>query len=107
VISADADRYTQTTGMWVRTHLAEDYGLPIETMRWITRDGAHVREYVDPPIVEHVPIDKSLPDMPRDGDINAAILGNDLPKDDEFAPVIPDHAVGGQDLVFLSRLHED
>jgi 4,5-dihydroxyphthalate decarboxylase len=84
--------YTQTTGMWVRAHLREDYDLPIETMRWITSDGAHVEEYVDPPIVEHAPADKSLPDMLRDGDIEAAILGNDLPKTDEFAPVIPDHA---------------
>jgi 4,5-dihydroxyphthalate decarboxylase len=84
--------YTQTTGMWVRAHLAEDYDLPIETMRWITRDGAHVKEYDDPEIVEHAPTDKSLPDMLRDGDIRAAILGNDLPTSDEFAPVIPDHA---------------
>jgi 4,5-dihydroxyphthalate decarboxylase len=84
--------YTQTTGMWVRAHLAEDYDLPIEAMRWITRDGAHVEEYVDPPIVEHAPTDKSLPDMLRDGDIEAAILGNDLPTADEFAPVISDHA---------------
>jgi 4,5-dihydroxyphthalate decarboxylase len=85
--------YTQTTSIWVRTHLAEDYGLPIKTMRWITRDGAHVEEYVDPPIVEHAPTDKSLPNMLRDGDIDAAILGNDLSKDDEFAPVIPNRAV--------------
>jgi 4,5-dihydroxyphthalate decarboxylase len=84
--------YTQTTGMWIRAHLAEDYDLPIETMRWITRDGAHVEEYVDPTIVEHAPTDKSLPDMLRDGDIDAAILGNDLPGGCEFAPVIPDHA---------------
>jgi 4,5-dihydroxyphthalate decarboxylase len=84
--------YTQTTGMWVRAHLAEDYGLPIETMRWITREGAHVEDYVDPTIVERDSADKSLPDMLRDGDVDAAILGNDLPKDDEFAPVIPDHA---------------
>jgi len=29
--------------------------------------------------------------MMRDADVAAAILGNDLPKGDEFAPVIPDH----------------
>jgi 4,5-dihydroxyphthalate decarboxylase len=84
--------YTQTTGMWVRAHLADDYGLPIETMRWIAHEGAHVEEYLDPPIVEPAPAGKSLPDMLRDGDIDAAILGNDLPKGDEFAPVMPDHA---------------
>jgi 4,5-dihydroxyphthalate decarboxylase len=84
--------YTQTTGMWVRAHLAEDFGLPIERMRWVTSDPAHVEEYADPPIVEHVSGDKSLPDRLRDGEIAAAILGNDLPKGDEFAPVISDHA---------------
>jgi 4,5-dihydroxyphthalate decarboxylase len=84
--------YTQTTGMWVRAHLAEDYGLPIETMRWLTSDPAHVEEYSDPPIVEHVSGEKSLPDMLHDGEIEAAILGNDLPKDEVFAPVIPDNA---------------
>ncbi len=40
--------YTQTTGMWVRAHLVEDYGLTTRDLRWITRDGAHVAEYTDP-----------------------------------------------------------
>ena len=84
--------YTQTTGMWVRAHLTEDYGLSTESMRWLTRDPAHVEQYQDPPFVEHMASRKSLPDMLRDGDIDAAILGNDLPKGDEFAPVIPDAA---------------
>ena len=34
---------------------------------------------------------KSLVDQLRDGDIDAAVLGNDLPRDDTFAPVIRDH----------------
>ena len=34
----------------------------------------------------------TITDMLRDGDIEAAILGNDLPEGDEFAPVISDHA---------------
>lgn len=84
--------YTQTTGMWVRAHLTTDYGLATESMRWLTRDPAHVEEYRDPPFVEHIAGKKSLPDLLRDGDIDAAILGNDLPKGDEFIPVIPDAA---------------
>jgi len=83
--------YTQTTGMWVRAHLAEDYALPIEHMQWVTRDPAHVEEYQDPPIVEHLAEDKSLPHMLAEGDVAAAIMGNDLPKDEWFAPVIADH----------------
>jgi 4,5-dihydroxyphthalate decarboxylase len=84
--------YTQTTGMWVRAHLTEDYGLLTSSMRWITREPAHAEDYSDPPFVEHVEGKKNLPDMLRDGDIDAAILGRDLPKGDEFAPVIPDAA---------------
>jgi 4,5-dihydroxyphthalate decarboxylase len=84
--------YTQTTGMWVRAHLTEDYGLSTASVRWITREPSHVQAYDDPPFVECVGKQKSLLDMLRDGDIDAAILGNDLPKGDEFAPVIPDAA---------------
>ena len=83
--------YTQTTGMWVRAHLAEDFGLPIERMQWVTQDPAHVQAYHDPPNVTHAP-EMSLPDMLREGDIEAAILGNDLPDGPEFAPVYPDAA---------------
>ena len=93
--------YTQTTGMWVRAHLAGDYALPIESVRWLTRDGAHVEQYADPGFVEHVPGDKSLPDMLRDGDIDAAILGNDLPQGDEFFPVVPD--AEARDLAWWQR----
>ncbi|MGL4965249.1 MAG: hypothetical protein ACRC67_28775 [Inquilinus sp.] len=84
--------YTQTTGLWLRAHLAEDYGLAAEDIRWVTSDPAHVEEYADPAFVEHVTADRSLPDRLRAGEIRAAILGNDLPEGDEFAPVISDHA---------------
>jgi 4,5-dihydroxyphthalate decarboxylase len=84
--------FTQTTGMWVRAHLVEDYGLASRDIKWVTRDGAHVVEYVDPPFVEHGIGENSLPDLLRSGGIDAAILGNDLPDGDEFVPVFPDAA---------------
>jgi 4,5-dihydroxyphthalate decarboxylase len=93
--------YTQTTGMWVRAHLNEDYGLSTPGMRWITQQPSHVAGYEDPPFVECVGKQKSLLDMLRDGDIDAAILGNDLPKGDEFAAVIPDAAT--RDLLWWER----
>jgi 4,5-dihydroxyphthalate decarboxylase len=83
--------YTQTTGMWVRAALREDHGLDVTDFRWVTHDPAHVEEYRDPSFVIHENAGKSLVDQLRDGDIDAAILGNDLPKDDAFAPVIRDH----------------
>jgi 4,5-dihydroxyphthalate decarboxylase len=84
--------YTQTTGMWVRAHLTEDYGLATASIHWITQKPSHVEAYHDPSFVECVGSERSLLDMLRDGAIDAAILGNDLPKGDEFAPVIDDAA---------------
>ncbi|MEV0211583.1 hypothetical protein AB0H97_41025 [Streptomyces sp. NPDC050788] len=84
--------YTQTTGMWVRAHLAEDYGLAAQDVQWITRDGAHVAEYADPAFVTHDEHAANLPDLLREGRIDAAVLGNDLPEGDEFVPVVPDAA---------------
>jgi 4,5-dihydroxyphthalate decarboxylase len=79
--------YTQTTGFWIRSHLAEDYGLAASDIDWVTQDEAHVPEYTDPPFV-HRTLSGGLVDALRAGDIDAAILGNDLPAGDEFAPVI-------------------
>jgi 4,5-dihydroxyphthalate decarboxylase len=82
--------YTQTTGMWVRAHLVEDYGLATPDIRWITHDPAHVEQYQDPPFVEHPVHGKGLLEMLREGDIDAAIFGNDLPEGDDYVPVIAD-----------------
>lgn len=84
--------YTQTTGMWVRAILAEEAGLPTEAMHWVTQDGAHLAEYKDPPFTETRGKDRSLPDLLLAGEIDAAILGNDLPNDPAFSPVFADPA---------------
>ncbi|MET3654344.1 hypothetical protein [Dyella japonica] len=80
--------YTQTTGMWVRAHLVEDYGLATPDIRWVTHDPAHVEQYQDPSFVEHPAHGKGLIEMLHDGDIDAAIFGNDLPEGDDYVPVI-------------------
>ena len=82
--------YTQTTGVWLRGILQNDYGVPPDTIRWLTQERAHLAEYIDPPWVEQAPPQASLPDLLRNGHIDAAILGNDLPDDPDFAPVIAD-----------------
>jgi 4,5-dihydroxyphthalate decarboxylase len=88
--------YTQTTGVWLRGILQNDYGVPPDEIRWVTQEGAHVAEYSDPPWVEKAPPQASLPDLLRDGHIDAAILGNDLPDDADFAPVIADPPVAAR-----------
>ncbi|WP_435136192.1 hypothetical protein [Actinacidiphila sp. bgisy144] len=78
--------YTQTTGMWVRSHLAEDFGLAADQSQWVTQDEAHVPEYADPPFVDRS-LSGSLVEALRSGAVDAAVLGNDLPGGDEFVPV--------------------
>ncbi|MCA1218768.1 hypothetical protein, partial [Streptomyces sp. 8L] len=84
--------YTQTTGMWVRAHLAEDFGVAARDVHWITHQEAHVAQYTDPAFVERGADGASLPDMLREGRVDAAVLGNDLPSGDEFVRVVPDAA---------------
>ena len=82
--------YSQTTGMWVRSHLAEDFGLAARDVRWITHEEPHVAQYTDPDFVRRGSGGTALPDMLRAGRIDAAILGNDLPEGEEFVRVVPD-----------------
>jgi len=84
--------YTQTTGMWLRGILDETYGIAPETIRWTTFEGAHLEEYVDPTFVTRAPKDKAMLQMLMDGELDAAIFGNDLPQHEDIAPVITDHA---------------
>ncbi|SEL58969.1 4,5-dihydroxyphthalate decarboxylase [Pseudoxanthomonas sp. GM95] len=89
--------YTQTTGMWVRAHLAEDFGVDLRQVQWVTHDPAHVAEYDNPSYVLTPNGDKKTLDMLRDGEVEACILGNDLPKgDDDYVPLIPDAAARDQ-----------
>ncbi|WP_157117088.1 ABC transporter substrate-binding protein [Nocardia vaccinii] len=65
--------YTQTTGMWVRGALAEDYGVDPDDITWVTTEGPHVAEYVEPANVERT--SGALVDLARSGDIAAVVMG--------------------------------
>jgi len=84
--------YTQTTGMWVRAILDETYGVAPDQIRWITFEGAHLAEYQDPAFVTKAAAGKEMLQMLMDGELDAAIFGNDLPRHEDIAPVIADHA---------------
>ena len=87
--------YTQTTGAWVRGFLAEDYGVDLNSIRWIVFEDAHLAEYRDPPIVERAPEGKALKQMLLDGEIDAAILG-DVAEEGPIRRLIPDHEEAGR-----------
>jgi 4,5-dihydroxyphthalate decarboxylase len=81
--------YTQTTGVWVRGILGEDYGVDLSSIKWVTFEEGHVAEYDDPPNVRRAPEGKQLVQMLLDGELDAAIVGDKFP-DPRLKPLIPD-----------------
>lgn len=87
--------YTQTTGAWVRNILMREHGLKLDAVKWIVTESAHLAEYREPPFVERAAPGKKLIDMLIKGEVDAAILGNDLPDDPRLRPVIPNAVEAG------------
>ena len=81
--------YTQTTGIWVRGILAEDYGVDWSKVNIITMEDPHVAEYSDPGFVQRAPETKQLPQMLIDGEVDVALIGDKFP-DPRFKTLIPD-----------------
>lgn len=80
--------YTQTTGAWIRGILANDYGVDLSRVHWVTFEDAHVAEYDDPPGIERAPAEKNPVDMLFAGELDAVIA--ELPPNPRLRPVIPD-----------------
>src|SRR5881275_2317035 len=79
--------YSVTTGAWIRYILAEDHGVDIGRIKWVTFEEAHVAEFRDPPNVERAPAGKEISAMLMAGELDAAILGA-VPTDSQLKPVI-------------------
>lgn len=87
--------YTVTTGTWVRGILADDYGVDLGKVEWITFEDPHVAEYRDPDVVKRAPAGKDLVQMLLDGEIDAAVVGDKLP-DPRLKRLIPDADAAAQ-----------
>ena len=81
--------YTVTTSTWLRGILANDYGVDLDRVKWVTFEEAHVAEFRDPPSVERAPEGKELVAMLLAGEIDAAILPA-VPDDPRLKPLISD-----------------
>jgi 4,5-dihydroxyphthalate decarboxylase len=88
--------YSQTTGLWLRGRLSDDYSVRPEDVHWITFEGAHVLEYADPPFVERSASGKDLLQMLRERELDAVIVGNDVPDDPQLRTVFPDPAAAAE-----------
>ena len=89
--------YSVTTGAWVRGILADDHGVDLDRVSWVTLEEAHVAEFRDPPNVERAPGGKDLTAMLREGELDAAILGEVPAADSPLKPLIPDPAAAARD----------
>jgi 4,5-dihydroxyphthalate decarboxylase len=82
--------YSQTTGVWVRGILQNDYGIDLGGVQWVTFEDGHVAEARDPPGVVRALADQDITAMLIAGELDAAIYGAALPKDPRLQSVIKD-----------------
>lgn len=82
--------YSQTTGMWLRGVLQDAHGVASDSIRWVTFEDAHVPQYPDPPWAVRAPAGSDMARMLREGALDAAIFGNDVPEDAALRPVFAD-----------------
>jgi 4,5-dihydroxyphthalate decarboxylase len=81
--------YTQTTGVWLRGILESEFGVDLDSIHWLTSEGAHVDGFVDPPNVSRIEANSDLADMLVAGEIDAAV-GVSVPANPEIHPLFAD-----------------
>ena len=82
--------YSVTTVTWVRGILADDWGVDLDRITWVTFEEPHVAELRDPPNVERAGPGKDPTGMLLAGEVDAAIVGDGRPADPRIVPLIPD-----------------
>lgn len=81
--------YGQTSGVWVRGVLESEYGVDINSIRWVTMEDSHLEEYEDPSIAVRNSTDMKLREMMMAGEL-AAIMGERTVSNDGIKTVVPD-----------------
>ena len=82
--------YAQTTGLWIRGILRHEHGVDLDKVTWMTLIDGHLAEYQDPANCVRLPAGSSIPDMMMRGELAAALLGEDMPKDERVRTLVPD-----------------
>jgi 4,5-dihydroxyphthalate decarboxylase len=80
--------FTTTTGAWLRGILANDYGVDLNSIRWVTFEDAHVAEFHDTTM--RAPKSKPIIQMLLDGELDA-VLG-EKSEQPGLKPLFPDVA---------------
>jgi 4,5-dihydroxyphthalate decarboxylase len=78
--------FTTTTGAWLRGILANDYGIDLDSIDWVTFEDAHVAEFRD--TTARAPQGKEIIQMLLDGELDA-VLGEKVERPG-VKPLFPD-----------------
>jgi 4,5-dihydroxyphthalate decarboxylase len=89
--------FTTTTGAWLRGMLANDYGVNLDAIEWITFEEPHVAEYADS--TTKAPAGKAIMQMLFEGALDA-VLG-EKSDDPRVAQLFPD--VAAAEKAWLAR----
>jgi 4,5-dihydroxyphthalate decarboxylase len=81
--------FTTTTGAWLRGILANDYGVDLNSINWVTFEEAHVAEFRDTTV--RAPAGKRIVQMLLDGELDA-VLGEKVERPG-LKPLFADAAV--------------
>ncbi len=82
--------YAQTTGLWIRGVLQQEYGVDLNKVTFMTVGEGHLEEYSDPPNCIRLPKGSDIGQMMLDGELTATLQGVDLPKDPRVERLVPD-----------------
>jgi 4,5-dihydroxyphthalate decarboxylase len=96
--------YSQTTGVWIRGILENDYGLDLSGVQWVTFEDGHVAEAKDPPGIIRAKEGEDITQMLIDGALDAAIYGAALPNDARLKSVVADPDTAARDWYAKHRL---
>src|SRR5688572_1712879 len=88
--------YSVTTATWLRGILADQHGVDLSSIRWVTFEEPHVAEFRDPPNVQRAAPGKEITAMLLAGELDAAILG-EIPSDPRLKPLFPDSEAAAAD----------
>jgi 4,5-dihydroxyphthalate decarboxylase len=81
--------FTTTTGAWIRGILANDYGVNLDRVHWVTFEDPHVAEYRD--TTERAPAGRKIVPMLLDAELDA-VLG-ETASQAPLKPLFPDPAI--------------
>jgi 4,5-dihydroxyphthalate decarboxylase len=86
-----------TTVAWIRGILADDYGVDLGKVKWVTFEDAHIAECKDPPGTVRAAAGKTPLDLLLSGEVDAAVLADPVPENARLKPVIADPLAAAAD----------